>query len=79
MTEKTLATNTVIEGWATKDYPDDDVLVHLNEPHKWKYHPEDKDDYWVSRGKSYNFPDDLFPDLTPEHPQKVRITIKQIE
>ena len=45
----------VIEGWATKDYPDDDVLVHLNVPHKWKYHPEDKDDYsdFTSPDKNY--------------------------
>ena len=68
-----------IEGWATIDYPGDDVLVHLKEPYKWKLQPEDKDEYWVSRGKKYNFADSLFPNLTPEKPQKVRITITQME
>lgn len=68
-----------IEGWATKDSPEDDVLVHLNEPHKWKIQPVDKDEYWVSSGKKYNFADSLFPDLTPEKPQKVRITITPTE
>lgn len=69
----------VIEGWATKDYPGDDVVVHLNEPHKWKFQPEDKDEYWVSRGKKYNFVESLFPNLTPEKPQKVKIAITPIE
>lgn len=69
----------VIEGWATKDYPGDDVVVHLNEPHKWKFQPEDKDEYWVSRGKKYNFVESLFPNLTPEKPQKVKISITTIE
>lgn len=64
-----------IEGWATIDYPGDDVVVHLTEPYKWKFQPEDKDEYWVSRGTKYNFADSLFPNLTPEKPQKVRITI----
>lgn len=68
-----------IEGWATKDYPGDDVVVHLNEPHKWKFQPEDKDEYWVSRGKKYNFVESLFPNLTPEKPQKVKISITTIE
>lgn len=69
----------VIEGWATKDYPGDDVVVHLKEPYKWKFQPEDKDEYWVSRGKKYNFSDELFPNLTPEKPQKIRISITQME
>ena len=68
-----------IEGWATIDSPGDDVVVHLKEPYKWKFQPEDKDEYWVSRGTKYNFADSLFPKLTPEKPQKVRITITPIE
>lgn len=72
-------TEVVIEGWATIDFPGDEVVIHENEPYKWKFQPEGKDEYWVSRGTKYNFVDSLFPSLTPEKPQKVRVTITQME
>ena len=68
----------VIEGWVTKDSPDDDVTFHFNRPYLRKDYPDDIE-IWESIGSTYLFAQSLFPDLSSREPKRVKLTITPVE
>ncbi|MDE7345365.1 MAG: hypothetical protein K2N48_01330 [Muribaculaceae bacterium] len=68
----------VIEGWVTKDSPDDDVIFHFNRPYLRKDYPDDIE-IWESIGSTYLFAQSLFPDLSSREPKRYRITITPMD
>ena len=68
----------IIEGWVTKDSPDDDVTFHFNRPYLRKDYPDDIE-IWESIGSTYLFAQSLFPDLSSSEPKRVKITITPME